>query len=237
MHGARRTVPKLVTAPHQRGVTVNANSCFMECHRLRDSRARDGLQHLSLRLVHRRRVAVRQVRMVDCVERGHILFEGRLSHSLECGHHGFFILRIVHRRRKSRAGRQNHSTEDYYDQVFHGQYLIGGWAACPSPSVRRVVTQVLPLTANSLKLRISRRESQSWNVHRSVDPGVSGRRKRYGYDRQKSHSAVRTIGNSFHAGERPAVIKNARCPAREGGDEYNRARTRSPCGAVQEKQR
>src|SRR5262249_42598457 len=51
MHGARRTVPKLVTTPHQRSVTVNANGGFVERHRLGDSRTRDGLQHLSLCLI------------------------------------------------------------------------------------------------------------------------------------------------------------------------------------------
>ena len=107
MEAAWRTVPKFVAAPHQRNVTVNPNSGFMERHRLRYRWARDGFQHFRLGLIHRRRVAVCQVRMVDLVERGDILFDSRLRHGVERGHDGFFVFRVVDSRRNCGAGEQN----------------------------------------------------------------------------------------------------------------------------------
>jgi hypothetical protein len=56
-------------------------------------------------------------------------------------------------------------------------------------------------------------------------------------DYQKPFSAVGTIGNQHHADQHDQQGSN-RTPvrlAREGCDEFNVARSRSPCAAIQEK--
>src|SRR5690348_2866684 len=114
MHRARVAVSKLVAASYQSDVAINADGVVVKRHRLRDARTSGGLQHLRLALKHRRRVAVSQVGMVDLVESGYVLLDGRLRHRFQSGHYGLFVLRVVIGGGKSDR-RQKYSTENRYE--------------------------------------------------------------------------------------------------------------------------
>jgi hypothetical protein len=107
-------------------------------------------------------------------------------------------------------------------------------AGTPASTKVRAADNVLNHSAKAIEIEdIEARVSE---LERTT--GASNQRRAAGendYDRQKSHSAGEKLGNSFHADKRPTGFKNPVRHAREGGDEYNVARTRSPCGAVQGK--
>jgi hypothetical protein len=108
--------------------------------------------------------------------------------------------------------------------------------------IGQLVNQVVAYRIRSLRHYYHQRGSvgECWIGNAPPERRVRSVAGDYEDDWQKSHSAVGTIGNHRHADHHDPQPGSNRTPvrlAREGGDEFHVARSRSPCAAIPEKAR